>query len=99
MLRPDSTVFKWAGAIVLTLSIMGTGVTVYLSYKHLWERLDAEAAGDAVWIKTDRSESAAILAALEDVKDRLVILNTRLDTDAALLYRIGLADGAALCRE
>ena len=99
-MRPqDSTLFQWLGAIVLIGSLIGGCVTVYQSYNNLWERLDAERAGDVEWLKTDRAESAAILAAIVDVKERLIVLDTRLSTDTTLLYQLGLADGAATCRK
>ena len=99
-MRPqDSAIFQWLGVVVLAVPLIGGCIAVYQSYGDLWERLDAERAGDVQWLKTDRAESAAILAAIEDVKERLVILSTRLDTDPDLLYQLGLADGASLCQE
>ena len=77
-MRPqDSALFQWLAAVVLIGSLIGGCVTVYQSYAHLWERLDAERAGDVEWKKSDRAESKAILAAIEDLKIRLVILDTR----------------------
>ena len=78
-MRPqDSALFQWLAAFVLIVSLIGGCVTVYLSYAHLWERLDAERAGDVEWKKSDRAESKAILAAIEDLKIRMIIVDTRL---------------------
>ena len=63
------------------------------------DRATEERQWDAGWIDLDRNHQAELMARLYGMDATIEAIEAGLHIDSAILYRVGLRDGEALCNE
>ena len=94
----DHPVIKWATVIFLVVSIAGVGIGLYIFFEHLDQGLAAKKVLDEKWLDLDIEGHQNILDQCKAAQVEVKLLAAKLEGDWSLPYRLGLRDGAALCR-